>query len=918
MDRPADFEIPSPKRIRLQAPEPEPAIDPATPVGDIDDLYGRPLVQPHSPTRSSHVIAPALSSSAFPIDRKLLQLPGLGMLDGDPAFSNRTPYQQSQASSFPETEQGSSTIGARDMELENGQKPQVNGEQDSIVDDERIVDIQTSAPEHTSSISDEVFVDGDDIAVTKSETRVSEAEAPVRQDLTCSPSELAQTTLDWHSSGTLNDTEIWLGGYSIEKAPSTASDSRTARAGTNAEVWQDKDVDRFGDWHSSGTFIDNRMWLGGYSIEKAQSRPLESNTARAGTNAEVLQDIDLDQAVDIFEKHLLSGAGLVAGRSEKTVSEKPALEDLAEANKDTEEAEFELDSSPLGSDTSSEDSTDTSSSDDSDADDYEMLSPAEQARRLMAEDGGSDGEGKGRKVTAEVPRTLNEKPDEFVPKPSVAVTEDMKIEELGLVDNIVENLALVKANTSGEYQVLESGSLLCLPDRSVIGVVSETLGRVQQPYYSVRFTNATAIAEAGIEKGKKIFYVTQHSTTVFTQTLKAIKGSDASNLHDEEVGDDELEFSDDEAEAEHKRQIKQQRMAKHRARDGQPDGYSRGPQQRPGGPGPRLNGGSRPIQERPPNSAEAVLNYDDADGMNVRNNEDEEGPYTPLARPSNLHEILSGKATPISSHGPRGNSNRGRGDSRGGNRGRGDNRGGGCNRGMRGSERGGRQNRKNHGNRGEKGQTYRHPIPPTPQTNDFGTSQTNGLPPRPSPETMGYQRSTPQGSSFPHPLPQQPPTPSPAYQTPQQKPQFPTHSGYPSQYPNAYNQSYPQQPPHQPYPPYVPQQHHSPYHQQPQQSFPQQGYQPQFASQPDVSFTPPGPQYPASLPPGAHINPNFFKQQAQASQAQGWQQGYNQQQQQQQHLAYPASGSIGPPATVANETRLQELLRGFGNGGGSS
>ena len=917
MDRSADFEIPSPKRIRLQAPEPEAAIDPATPVEDTDDLYGTSLVQPHSPTRSSHVLAPALRSSSFPMDQKLFQLPGLGMLDGDTASSNQTPHQQLQASFFPETEQGSSTIGARDMELEDGQKPQVNSERDSVVDDERIVDIQTSALEHISSIPSEVLVDGDDMAIAKPELRESEAKALVRQDVTRSPSQRVQTRLDWHSSGTVIDTEIWLGGYSIEKAPSTASDSRTAKAGTNAEVWQDKDVDRFGDWHSSGTFIDNRMCLGGYSIEKAQSRPLESNTARARTNAEALQDMDVDQVVDIFEKDLFSGAGLVAGRSEKTVSEKPALEDLAEANKDTEEAEFELDSSPLGSDTSSEDSTDTSSSDDSDAEDYEMLSPAEQARRLMAEDGGSDGEGKGRKVIAEVPRTLNEKPDEFVPKPSVAVTEDMKIEELGLVDNIVENLALVKANTSGEYQVLESGSLLCLPDRSVIGVVSETLGRVQQPYYSVRFTNATAIAEAGIEKGTKIFYVIEHSTTVFTQTLKAFKGSDASNLHDEEVGDDELEFSDDEAEAEHKRQIKQQRMAKHRARDGQPDGYSRGPQQRPGGPGALVNGGSRPVQEHPPNSAEAALNYDDADGMNVHNNEEEEGPYTPLARPSNLHEILSGKAPPISSHGPRGNNNRGRGDSRGGNRGRGDNRGGGGNRGMRGSERGGRQNRKDHGTRGGKGQTYGHPIPPTPQTNGFGSPQTNGLPPRPSPETMGYQRSTTQGNSFPHPLPQQPPTPSPVYQT-QQQPPFHTHPGYPSQYPTAYNQSHFQQPPHQPYPPYIPQQHHSQYHQQPQQSFPQQGYQPQFASQPDMSFAPPGPQYPASLPPGAHINPNFFKQQGQAPSPQGWQQGYNQQQQQQQHLAYPASGSIGPPAPVPNEARLQELLRGLGNGGGQS
>lgn len=37
-----------------------------------------------------------------------------------------------------------------------------------------------------------------------------------------------------------------------------------------------------------------------------------------------------------------------------------------------------------------------------------------------------------------------------------------------------------------------------------------------------------------------------------------MKGSDASNVHDEEVGEDEVEFSDDEAEAAYKR---------HRARE---------------------------------------------------------------------------------------------------------------------------------------------------------------------------------------------------------------------------------------------------------------------------------------------------------------------------------------------------------------
>ena len=929
MERLTDLEMPSPKRIRLEAPASGAAIGQATPLDDIDSRYGSPLVQ--ITARDSHVLSPAIATPALSIDQKPFQLPGLGMLDGTPTSSAQSSQQRLQVHDFPEAEQSFPTANTEDMGLDDEQKFQINGGQDAIVENENVAIIQTTESARFSPVHDRIPVDRDGIATAKLEKRISEVHAPVSQEATGSASKLTQNLLDWHSSGTVIDNRFWLGGLFVDEVPSTATESSTTLNKHSSEPAIDNGIASGGylisktsftvpesptplDWHSSGTIIDNRIWLGGRSIGKGLSKIEDSNTARAEINGETWQAKDVDQVGDYMQERLLSGTDFVAGRSEQILFEKPAVEGLADADKDIEEAEFELDSSPLESDSSSDDSTDTSSSDGSDADDYEMLSPAEQARRLMAEDGGSDGDGKGkgRKAIAEVPRTLNEKPDEYVPKPTVAITEDMEIDELGSVENVVENLALIKANTSGEYQVLESGSLLCLQDRKVIGVVSETLGRVQQPYYSVRFTNATAITEAGIEKGTKIFYVAQHSMTVFTQRLKAFKGSDASNLHDEEVGDDELEFSDDEAEAEHKRQIKQQRMAKRNNRDGQPDGYSRGPQQRPREHGPP-DGGLHPIQERPPDSAEIALNYDDANGMDVNSKEDEDGLYTPLTRPSNLHELLSGKQSPVSNHRGRGNANRGRDDSRGSHRGskrgRGDNRGRGGGRGIRGSERGGNQNWRNTGG---KDQTHAHPIAPTSQTNSFSPSQTHSLPPRPTPEATVYQRPTRQGNSFPYPTPQQSPLPSPAHHNYQQQPQSHNHPGYPPQYANHYNQSYSQQPAHHNYPPHIPQQQYSQYH-HPQQSIPHQGYTQQFPSQSDVAFAPLQPQYPASIPPGAHINPNLFRQQGQPLSPPSSQQGYNQPQ---PYLASPASSSTGPPAPVPNEVNLQDLLRGLGRGGG--
>lgn len=296
-------------------------------------------------------------------------------------------------------------------------------------------------------------------------------------------------------------------------------------------------------------------------------------------------------------------------------------------------AEWEVDSSPYQS--SDSDSSDTTSSEDEDGD-YAMLDPEEAARILMQGDGGSDDEGGGSKDKSggAALRTANERFDEVIPKPDITITEEMAIEELGHVEFIVENTVVIKAKTTGEYQVLETNSLLCLKDRSVLGVVADLIGRVEEPRYTIRFTNDQAIQEAGVSVvGTHIYYVPQHSTFVFTQPLKGVKGSDASNFHDEEVGDDEMEFSDDEAEAEHKRGLKMKRQNR-AAESGRGRGgkFQRGANR--GGRGGRNDRG----QQSTPTANDfhtPEMNYDDVPNANGGDDE-----YTPLQRPSNLFEMM--------------------------------------------------------------------------------------------------------------------------------------------------------------------------------------------------------------------------------------------------------------------------------------
>lgn len=61
--------------------------------------------------------------------------------------------------------------------------------------------------------------------------------------------------------------------------------------------------------------------------------------------------------------------------------------------------------------------------------------------------------------------------------------------------------------------------------------------------------------------GRPVFHVPNRSRFVFVSELKRFKGTDASNAHDEEpIGNDPLDFSDDEAEAAHKRSLKAERQ----------------------------------------------------------------------------------------------------------------------------------------------------------------------------------------------------------------------------------------------------------------------------------------------------------------------------------------------------------------------
>ncbi|KAI0541551.1 Gar1/Naf1 RNA binding region-domain-containing protein [Xylaria digitata] len=393
-----------------------------------------------------------------------------------------------------------------------------------------------------------------------------------------------------------------------------------------------------------------------------------------------------------------------------------------------EHPEWEVDSSPY------ESSSDSNSSDDSDDDsddekDYKILGPEETARILMEMDGGSDdeGDGKGKGSGSGLVRTKNELPEAIIPRPEVEIKPEMEIVELGAIEHFVGNTAVIKANTTGEYQVLDTGSVLCLEDRTVIAALADVIAAVREPRYTAGFTNEEEIKSFGLEIGTKIFYPPALATLGLTQVLKANKGTDASNWHDEEVAEDEIEFSDDEKEAEHKRQLKAKKRG---ARGGRDSTANRG-------------GRNDGIMTGAPATSDG-LKYDDDD--------DDDGPYRPLARPAGFGQgqlSHEGNEPSISFSGHGGTYRGNRGDFRG--------------RGSRG--RGG------HGNRGGN-QRGGYSLPPRPQGQEGQGAQV--FPPQPA-QQYNLPPAPPMpvsGQSYPvFPPPQ--PNGQPLHQLPNQQFPFP-------------------------------------------------------------------------------------------------------------------------------------------------
>ncbi|CAI5731414.1 unnamed protein product [Peronospora farinosa] len=136
-----------------------------------------------------------------------------------------------------------------------------------------------------------------------------------------------------------------------------------------------------------------------------------------------------------------------------------------------------------------------------------------------------------------------------VREPDVELTKDCPVIHCGSILNVSLPGLMMTIKSNSKSKPLDEGSVLCLEDRTVLGCVDEVFGPILMPMYLVRFENASKMPEKAAVN-TAVYYATEHTTYIIPENIKD-KGTDASNLFDEET--EETEFSDDEAEAASKR-----------------------------------------------------------------------------------------------------------------------------------------------------------------------------------------------------------------------------------------------------------------------------------------------------------------------------------------------------------------------------
>ncbi|KAJ3100997.1 hypothetical protein HK100_004625, partial [Physocladia obscura] len=125
-----------------------------------------------------------------------------------------------------------------------------------------------------------------------------------------------------------------------------------------------------------------------------------------------------------------------------------------------------------------------------------------------------------------------------IEKLDIVIPPNANLIAIGQIFALVQD-NLVIESTPNPHQTLDEDTIVCTRDRKVIGKIFETFGPVVQPLYSVRYVPDEDGPEVDrIKAGDTVFFVEEMAKYVFAAQLRSLKGTDASNIYDEEIVND--------------------------------------------------------------------------------------------------------------------------------------------------------------------------------------------------------------------------------------------------------------------------------------------------------------------------------------------------------------------------------------------
>lgn len=142
--------------------------------------------------------------------------------------------------------------------------------------------------------------------------------------------------------------------------------------------------------------------------------------------------------------------------------------------------------------------------------------------------------------------------NELIEKKEIPVIFDKEpgftFEELGYVLNIYKNEKILIKSISSGSKVLDLDNVLFDENYAPIAFVDDVIGRIDFPIYISEFFPSVSGEVRASLIGKKLLFVKQKVKFVEKCELIKKKGCDASNYYDEEICEEDRDFSDDEAE----------------------------------------------------------------------------------------------------------------------------------------------------------------------------------------------------------------------------------------------------------------------------------------------------------------------------------------------------------------------------------